>query len=107
MARFLVFWRANLTAPWPTDPVESLKLLEKMFAAMDDSIKKGAVEEYGFFPDGTSGYSISKGETTDVFRSANMWLPYLLFEIHEIIPYEKAKEILRAVLKAQIAAAKK
>jgi len=107
MARFLVLWRDNPVAPLPTDPVESLKLLEKMFAVLDESIKRGEIEEFGFFPDGTSGYSIGKGEATDVFRSVSMFSPYILFEVHEIIPYEKGKEITIALLKAQIAAAKK
>jgi len=35
-----------------------------------------------------------------------MFLPYIQFEVHEVIPYEKAKEIERARLKAQIKAAK-
>ena len=106
MARFLVLWRQNPVAPWPTDPSEVLKLYERMFATMDDLIKKGEIEEFGFFPDANSGYVIGKGESTDVFRRVNMFLPYILCEVHEIIPYEKGKEIERAVLKAKIEAAK-
>ena len=44
MARFLVLWRGNLLAPWPTDPSKALELSEKMWAAMDNSIKKGVAE---------------------------------------------------------------
>jgi hypothetical protein len=36
-----------------------------------------------------------------------MFHPYVVSEIHEIISYEKSKETVRAVLKAQIAAVKK
>ena len=107
MARYLCMWRMNPAAPTPTDPSEGLKLNEMLFAAMDDLIKRGEIEEFGWFPDGTSGYVIGKGEATDMFRSASMFLPYIIGEVHEIIPYEKGKEITIAVLKAQIAAAKK
>ena len=107
MARFLVLWRTNPVAPWPTDPSEALELNEKMFAAIDDLIKKGEVKEFGYFPDGTSGYAIGEGEATDAFRNVSMFQPYILGEVHGIIPYEKGKEITIALLKARIAAAKK
>ena len=89
MARFLVLWRMNLAAPWPTDPAELPKLAEKMWAVQDDLLKKGEVKEFGFFLDGTSGYTIDEGEAIDTFRSNCMFVPYSEFEVHEIIPYEK------------------
>ena len=107
MARFLVLWRVNPIAPWPTDPSKALELEEKVWAAIDGLMKKGEVEEFGIFPDGWSGYAIGKGETVDAYRNVIMFHPYFLAEVHEIIPYEKMKEIDRALLKAQIAAAKK
>jgi len=107
MAKYLAIWRSNPVAPWPRDPVEYSKLVEKMWAVIDDAIKKGTVKEYGTFLEGTSGYAIGEGEATDAFRTTNMFLPYIHFEVHEIVPYEKEKEIVRALLKAQIAAAAK
>ena len=107
MARFLVLWRMNLSAPLPMDPSKSLELNEKMWAAIDGLMKKGEIEAFGAFPDGTSGYGIGKGETTDLLRDVSMFQPYIICEVHEIIPYEKQKEIMRALFKAQIAATKK
>ena len=107
MARFLVLWRVNPIAPFPTDPSKTLELDEKIWAALDGLMKKGEVEEFGVFVDGYSGYAIGKGETVDVYRDVTMFHPYFLAEVHEIIPLEKQKEIIRALLKAQIAAAKK
>ena len=57
--------------------------------------------------DSTSGYAICEGEATDIFKAAGMFLPQIQFEVYEVIPYEKAKEIDRARFKAQIEAAKK
>jgi len=107
MARFLVLWRVNPIAPFPTDPSKALELDEKVWAAIDGLMKKGEVEEFGVFPDGYSGYAIGKGETADVYKDVTMFHPYFLSEVHEIIPLEKQKEIIRALLKAQIAAAQK
>jgi hypothetical protein len=97
----------NPVAPFPTDPSKVLEVNEKMFAAMDALIKKGEVKEFGFFQDATSGYLIGEGEATDIFRNANLFMPYILSESHEVIPYEKGKEILLALLKAKCAPAKK
>jgi len=110
MARFFILWRENpLNAVVsPADPSEALKLQEKIYAGIDDLIKKGLIEEIGVFPDGTTGYAIAKGEATDVFRGVNMFQRYLVYEVcQEIIPYEKSKEVTRKLLKDLIAAAKK
>lgn len=106
MSRFLILWRMNLSAPWPTDPSESLKLNEMMWAAIDAFKAEGVIEDFGNFPDGTSGYAIGKGEATDVYKRVSMFLPYMHGEVHEIIPYEKGKELIREVL-TQIAALQK
>lgn len=106
MARFLVLWHQNPVAPWPTDPSEGLKLNERMMATIADLIKKGEIEEFGFFPDGASGYGISTGETIDAFRRASMFQPYITVEVREIIPFEKGRTISKAVAEAQIVATK-
>lgn len=100
MSRYLALWRWNTAAQWPTDPSESLKLTENMYAAIDDLIKKGEIEELGFFPDGGSAYAICKGESTDIYRISGMLQPYMLSEVHEIIPWEKVKEIVKAMIEA-------
>ena len=106
MARFLMLWRMNLAAPWPTDASEAFKLNEKMWAAIDNAKKEGKLEDFGFFPNSTSGYAIGKGEAAEIFARVNMFLPYIHGEVNEIIPYEKGKEILREVM-TTIAAAQK
>ena len=107
MARMISFWRLNLAVPFPMDPVKLLEMQEQYWALMDGMIKKGEIEEFGFFPDANTGYVISKGETANLFRNASMFLPFVINDVHEIIPYEKGKEVIRAMLKAQIAAMKK
>jgi hypothetical protein len=103
----LSLWRMNPAAPFPTEPSKILQMNEQMFAAMDALIKKGEVKEFGFFQDATSGYIIGEGEAADVFRNANMFIPYILGESHEIIPYQKGKEIVLTLLKAQCKPRKK
>ena len=106
MAKFLAIWKQNQMAPFPTGPSEATKLNQMMFAGIDELMKKGEILDFGMFPDGTTGYAISKGEAADVFRRTNMFQPYFLFEIHEIVPYEKAKEITKEIYKMRIEQAK-
>jgi hypothetical protein len=107
LARFLNLWRLNPVGAWPTDPSKYLELQERMWADIDGLMKKGEIEEFGVFPDGTSGYYIVKGETADLYRNTYGSQCYVLSDVREIIPYEKHKEILGAVLRSRIATAQK
>jgi hypothetical protein len=107
MAKYLVLWHLNLMAPWPTDPAEGAKLNEMLYAAMDDFIKMGRVKEFGWFLDGKSGYTMIEGESIGPFTEAVSFFPFILKEVHEILPYETGKETLRGVMKARAEAAKK
>ena len=91
-------------APFPTDPSEAAKLNQMMFAGIDELMKKGEILDFGMFPDGTTGYAISQGEAADIFRRTNMFQPYFLFEVHEIV--QKAKEIMKEIYKMRIEQAK-
>jgi len=103
--RYLLLWRVNFSF-WPMEASKSLELNEKMWAAMDDLMKKGLVKDYGIFLDGQSGYLIAEGEAANLYMAANMFIPYVSAEVHEIISYEKQKEIMRAMLQAAAAAKK-
>jgi len=107
MAKYLNLWRHSPTAPWPTDPVEAAKVLEMLFAGVENLIKTGEVKEFGYFLDGTSGYIIMEGESKDMFRCSVSFSTFIEFELQEIVPYETGKEIARGVLKAQAEAVKK
>ncbi len=103
MARFLLLWHINL-ASWPmNDPKKNMELNERLWAVIENLMKKGVVKDYGIFPDGESGFAIGEGETAEVYRDVNMFLPYVSTKVQEIISLEKQKETIRA-LHAQMAA---
>jgi hypothetical protein len=106
LARYLVLWHRNPGAPWPEDPAESAKLLEKLWMGIDSLIKKGIIKEFGYFMDGNSGYSIGEGDSLETFKNVSMFSPFIECEVQEIIPYEKAKGALRAVWKTMAEAMK-
>jgi hypothetical protein len=103
----LVLWRQNPSAQWPEDPVDIAKLRENMWTGIDNLIKSGDIKEFGFFLDGISGYAIGNKDSATAFKNVNMFLPYYTSEIHEIMPYERGREILNALWKAQAATSRK
>jgi hypothetical protein len=106
VGRFLVLWRQNLQAPWPTNPVEALALNEQMWAGLDMQMQKGDIKEFGWFIDGSSGYVIAEGTPSDILGDIAMFTPYILTEVHEIVDHAIAKETFRAVYKAKAEATK-
>ncbi len=106
MTRFLALWHFNPSAPWPTDLNGMAMGMEVMYKMIDTNMNKGEVLEFGFFPDGRSGYAISTGEPEDAFRRAFSFYPWLEIDVHEIVPYETGKEIAQGVFKAQAEAMK-
>jgi hypothetical protein len=107
MGKFLNTWRMNPIGPWPTDPAELAELSEMLFAMIDNGFKTGGLLEFGFFPDGTSGYAIVTGEAKDMFARTFSFYPWILSEVREMLPYETGKEIMSAVMKAQAEAMKR
>jgi L-rhamnose mutarotase len=65
VGRYLLLWRVNFSF-WPMEASKSLELNEKLWAAMDDLMKKGLVKDYGIFLDGQSGYLIAEGEAANL-----------------------------------------
>jgi hypothetical protein len=68
MAKFLVLWRRNLLAPWPTDPAQLVKMMEQMFGSMERGKQDGSLKEWGRFLDSELGYTIAEGTSADVFK---------------------------------------
>ena len=106
MTKFLTTWRLNQTAMSP-DIAEQGKAAEMWFAAIDKAMESGGLLEYGFFPDGVSGYTLFEGETKDAFRGATTYFPGIISDVREMIPYETGKEIIREMFKAQMEAMKR
>jgi hypothetical protein len=107
MAKFLVLWHFNPMAPWPTDPAEMVKLSEMLNTQIDQHLKTGEIREFGYFLNGRSGYSIGVGESANTFGRVFSFYPFIEAEVHEIVPYETAVEIMRGVMKAKAEAMKK
>jgi hypothetical protein len=106
MAKFLILWRVNPMAT-PPDTVERVKVNEMLWAMIDNMMKTGEIREEGFFLNGTSGYILVEGEPADVFKVAASFRPFVDSEVHEILPYETGKEVVRGVMKANAEATKK
>jgi hypothetical protein len=47
------------------------------------------------------GYSIASGEAKDSFRRTTAFTPWIMSEVHEMVPYETGKEVMKGMLKAR------
>ena len=101
MARFLIRWRGDpvALALRKMTPYEGEKWFEMLFRTIEDLMKNGEIEDFSFFLDPSEGgYAIVKGDTKDVFRITRSLPPMFHCKVHEIIPYEKGKEIMKIIV---------
>jgi hypothetical protein len=98
---YLNYWRKSTA--WPTDPTENIKLTEVMWEAMEAKINSGEIREFGFFSDSVSGYVITaEHDVLKNFQTSAMLYPFIeIVKSEEIVPFERAKEVMRGVWKAQ------
>ncbi len=90
MPRYMVLYRANPSV-WPTDPKVALAVLEGALAGGDELLKTGAAKEIGWFTP-QEGYAIFEADSKEtVLGMVQPFFPYYSQDIHEIVPWDKAK----------------
>jgi L-rhamnose mutarotase len=102
LTKFVILWCTNLAAPFPTDSKEYKSFMEHIWASIDKRVKEGMLKDYGFFLESKAGYAIAETTAEQVFKFVSMFAPYWTFTIHEVMPYEKGKDILRRVMTGAI-----
>ena len=65
---------------------------------VDDLIAQEEIYEIGFF-NASSGYAHCRPGVENVFGKGFSLFPYIEMEVHNIVPYERAKVIMREVSK--------
>jgi hypothetical protein len=100
MAKFLVFWRRNMLAPWPADRREIAENTEAMFEAIERYMDAEMITENGFFVDGDSGCFIFEGASEDVFKMTSMFGSFIHYDVKEMIPYEMGKNTIMESVRA-------
>ena len=94
MTKFQIVWRRNVQAPWPADRTKIAENLDEMFDAIERYMDAGMIKENGFFVDAHSGSFIFEGTSADVLKITSFFSPVIAFDIKEIIPYEKGKNVM-------------
>lgn len=87
----MVLFRA-VPSSWPTDPKQKLAVLENVIAGGDMVQKEGSVKEVGWFSS-ERGYAIVESNSKDtVLGIVSAFFPLYAQDIHEIVPWDKAKD---------------
>ena len=91
MSRYMVLFKGNASV-WPTDPKQALAVTEKVQAGADYLLKSGVLQEIGMFT-ATDGYGIVQADSKEkVLEVIAPFYPLFSQEIHEIVPWDKAKD---------------
>ncbi len=87
MPRYLITWKAN-AAVWPTDPKQSLAVLQGALAGGTMMLESGAITEIGHFTS-EEGYAIFEAESAAVVLGmVQPFFPYYSQQIREMVPWE-------------------
>ena|SRR5918999_6440410 len=93
MPKYMILFKAN-TSAWPSDSKQILAIWEGAIAGSERLFKEGQLKEVGWFTN-TEGYAIVESDSKDkVLELVNHFFPFFSQEIHEIVPWERAKEAL-------------
>jgi hypothetical protein len=102
MTQFFILWRQNAGIPPAPDPNQQVKQIEGFLALMRQQLSQGSLKEVHAFLDGDKGYAISKDVSEEkLYAELQSWQPYVLFEVHQTVPFPKAIEIGLEVQKAR------
>ncbi len=88
VAKFMVLWQAN-AALWPTDPKQTLAVIEAATGAASEMIKAGLIKEQGWFTP-QEGYGIFESDSkATILGLVQGFFPYFNQEIREIVPWDE------------------
>jgi len=89
----LVLYRANASV-WPVDPKQGLAVIEAVLAGGDELLTTGAAKEIGWFT-AQEGYAIFEADSKDkVLGLISPFFPYFSQDVHEIVPWDQAKNAI-------------
>ena len=93
MSRYMVTWKANPSA-WPTDPKQSLTVIEGVIAGGDQLIKAGAAKELNWFTP-QEGYGLFEADSkASVLGMVQGFFPYFSQDVREVVSWDSAKKAI-------------
>ena len=93
MARYLVLWKANPSA-WPTDPKQTLDILEGVTGAGSGMLAGGVIAELAWLTP-QQGYALFEADSkAAVLAMVQGFFPLYTQEIHEVVPWEEGRDAI-------------
>ena len=98
MARYLMLWELDQTKV-PADRKERAALWTPMVQGIKKRIAAGRTKDWGCFAGGMKGFSVHEGNEMTVSDAVQSFLPYVKFEVHQIISIEQLEELVESLKK--------
>ena len=107
MPKYLYLWRLNFSQV-RLDSVEMGKLQERLFAVIEENLKKGGLKDWGMYLDGVHGFAIRECEGTELMTGIMSFAPYIeVLAVHEVLILDKARKIYAGVVQSRMEATMK
>jgi hypothetical protein len=98
MARYLMLWELDQTKV-SADRKERAALWAPMVEGIKKRIQAGRTKDWGCFAGGMKGFSVHEGDEMTVSNAVQSFLPYVKFEVHQIISIEQLGELVESLKK--------
>ena len=107
MPKYLYLWRLNFSQV-RLDSVEMSKRQERLFAIIEENLKKGGLKDWGMYLDGVHGFAVRECEGTDLMTGILSFAPYIeVLAVHEVLTLDSVRKIYGGIIRAQTEATMK
>lgn len=96
MARYMVLWEVD-TSRTPEDPKEKKAQLRGFGDVVVKQMKEGRIKDWGVFGGEMRGFTIFEGSIADLHLFNTMWLPFVRFEVNQIMTVDEVNKVAEAL----------
>ena len=96
MAKYMVLWEVD-TARTPEDAKEKRAHWLGFQELVKKHLKEGVSKEWGAFAGEMCGYVIFEGNAVDLHTFTAGWVPYVNFEVKELLTIDEVIQATRAL----------
>jgi hypothetical protein len=89
----MVSWKANPSA-WPTDPKQTLTVIEGAIAGGDQLIKAGAAKELNWFTPQEGHGIFEAASKASLLGMVQGFFPYYSQDVREVVSWDSAKKAI-------------
>ena len=96
MGKYLMLWKLDYRY-MPVDPAERAAGWQLLIELVKQDMEKGLVKDWNAFVGEPAGCNIVEGTVEDIQRMMTLFVPYVEFEVHELITLDKVENVIKSM----------